>query len=440
MGRISFAALAGSSGRAWAAAGGVLGVGAARPTRSWASASRTPRSSATRAGRRSARRDVRYVVAWDALRFHVEQRDEVDAYMTAARAPGARRAARLRPLAQSRSAGRAAPCPRRGFRKEFLKFRDALPVGARLPDLERGQPLRRADLPQGPASPPATTTTPRTTAAAARSSAADVLDTPTMPRLGARQFRRTARARTSIDLGRCTTTSTRTASARAGTRALLQGAPHGQIWFTETGGLVVRRNGSRIEFPGNKKHAARATKQVFQRSPRLSPRVRRIYFYHWSRRRAGCRRGTRRWSTRAASRARPTRAQVLHRKFARAAARQRAARGAPRPRGEAARSRRGRALAAGGGARGCGRRGRSRRGGTRRRRHADRLLAAARARARAPRRDIVDGEKLALAQARRDGRALTRSTSSRSTRAPGAARRRARVGRARCATRSPTRR
>ena len=43
---------------------------------------------------------------------------------------------------------------------------------------------------------------------------------------------------------------------------------------------MVRRNRSRIAFPGNKKHAARATKQVFKLA-RLSPRVRRIYFYHW---------------------------------------------------------------------------------------------------------------------------------------------------------------
>ena len=42
----------------------------------------------------------------------------------------------------------------------------------------------------------------------------------------------------------------------------------------------MRRNGSRIAFPGNKRHAARATKQVFKLA-RLSPRVRRVYFYHW---------------------------------------------------------------------------------------------------------------------------------------------------------------
>ena len=42
----------------------------------------------------------------------------------------------------------------------------------------------------------------------------------------------------------------------------------------------MRRNRSRIAFPGNKKHQVKATKQVFKLA-RLSPRVRRIYFYHW---------------------------------------------------------------------------------------------------------------------------------------------------------------
>ena len=66
----------------------------------------------------------------------------------------------------------------------------------------------------------------------------------------------------------------------SGTRELLKVAKTGKVWFTETGGLVVRRNKSRIAFPGNKKHAAAATKYVF-RLARLSPRVRRIYLYHW---------------------------------------------------------------------------------------------------------------------------------------------------------------
>jgi hypothetical protein len=66
----------------------------------------------------------------------------------------------------------------------------------------------------------------------------------------------------------------------SGTRELLALTRRGQVWFTETGGLVVRRNRSKIAFPGNERHAAAATRQVF-RLATLSSRVRRIYLYHW---------------------------------------------------------------------------------------------------------------------------------------------------------------
>jgi len=66
----------------------------------------------------------------------------------------------------------------------------------------------------------------------------------------------------------------------SGTRSLLR-ATRAKIWFTETGGLVRRDNGSRIEFADSKTHAVRATRWVIKLA-RLSPRVRRVYFYHWT--------------------------------------------------------------------------------------------------------------------------------------------------------------
>jgi len=104
-----------------------------------------------------------------------------------------------------------------------------------------------------------------------------VLDTLAMPRW-VKQVERAAKHRIGIwalhnyiDANRFRT---------SGTRELIKAARYGQIWFTETGGLVVRRNKSRIAFPGNRKHAAQATKQVFKLA-KLSPRVRRIYIYQW---------------------------------------------------------------------------------------------------------------------------------------------------------------
>ena len=43
---------------------------------------------------------------------------------------------------------------------------------------------------------------------------------------------------------------------------------------------MVRRNRSTIAFPGSIRHAAAATRHVIKLAA-LSPRVRRVYFYHW---------------------------------------------------------------------------------------------------------------------------------------------------------------
>jgi hypothetical protein len=66
-----------------------------------------------------------------------------------------------------------------------------------------------------------------------------------------------------------------------GTRSLLT-AVKGAVWFTETGGVVSRRNGSSVKFPTSASHAATATRFVFSTLARLSPRVQRVYLYHWN--------------------------------------------------------------------------------------------------------------------------------------------------------------
>jgi hypothetical protein len=65
-----------------------------------------------------------------------------------------------------------------------------------------------------------------------------------------------------------------------GTRAMLS-TVKGEIWFTETGGLVHRKNTSPIRFPDSPSHAAKATAWVLGTLARLSPRIRRIYLYHF---------------------------------------------------------------------------------------------------------------------------------------------------------------
>lgn len=67
----------------------------------------------------------------------------------------------------------------------------------------------------------------------------------------------------------------------ASTEGLL-GATHGQIWFTETGGVVARHNHSAHDFPESAAHAAKVTRFVFNRLVALSPRIARVYLYQWS--------------------------------------------------------------------------------------------------------------------------------------------------------------
>src|SRR3954453_18214691 len=88
--------------------------------------------------------------------------------------------------------------------------------------------------------------------------AADVLDTDDMPQW-LRAFSKAAHHTPRIwglhnylDANRFRTT---------GTEAMLR-TVKGQIWFTETGGLVHRAHGSSIHFPDSRTHAAKATRWV----------------------------------------------------------------------------------------------------------------------------------------------------------------------------------
>lgn len=220
-------------------------------------------------------RDMRFVAAWDALRSPW-QRAELDRWMAAAENQGARV---LLGFGHSRVKGQEDTLPSAGrFRREFLRFR------ARYP-LVKGYLVWN----EGNHSSQPTWRNPKRAAAyfdvVARDCrgcaivAADVLDWPNMTSW-LRAFRRHARERPRIwglhnylDANRFQTT---------GTRQLLR-AVRGEVWFTETGGLVERRQmirGRLKTYRHSTRHAARATEWVI-RLAALSPRVKRVYLYHW---------------------------------------------------------------------------------------------------------------------------------------------------------------
>ena len=59
----------------------------------------------------------------------------------------------------------------------------------------------------------------------------------------------------------------------------------GEIWLTEVGGIVKRRVKKRFtvkRIPESQWHALRVTRFIFRDVVRLSPRIKRVYVYHWN--------------------------------------------------------------------------------------------------------------------------------------------------------------
>jgi hypothetical protein len=215
---------------------------------------------------------ARLSIGWDAL-SSPWQLAQLDAWL------GAARAARAEPLisfGHSRTDRRRLPTPER-LLYEFRRFR------ARYPWVKEYATWNEANHCGEP-----TCHRPRLVAAYYRTLrrecpdcrilAAEVLDTPNMVRW-VRGFRRAAREEPPywglhnyLDANRRRT---------RGTRRLLR-AVKGVVWFTETGGIVRRRNRRKVTFPESARHAASATRFVFRRLVKLSPRATRVYIYHWN--------------------------------------------------------------------------------------------------------------------------------------------------------------
>jgi hypothetical protein len=222
-------------------------------------------------------RDVRYITPWDTLKDPA-QRARLDAWMTGAQAAHARVLLGFSHSLRNVRWARRLPTVKQ-FETQFVRFR------ARYPWVRDWLVWNEAN--NGYAM---TKNKPRLVAgffdAAARHCGgcnligADVLDTSNMVRW-VTQFRRYARHRPRI-WGLHNYVDANYFYTR-GTLRLLA-AVRGQIWFTETGGLVVRRvhRGRRVirTLRYGVLHAARATSQVF-RLACLSPRITRVYLYHW---------------------------------------------------------------------------------------------------------------------------------------------------------------
>jgi hypothetical protein len=222
--------------------------------------------------------EARYITPWDVLRDE-RQLERLDTWMDAARASGTRVLLGFDRSLRSRNLRRTLPTDRR-FAREFRRLR------ARYPFVRDWITWNEANHPLQP-----TANRPRRVARyhgimvrncrGCRIVGADVLDINSMASW-VRRFARYASETPRIwglhnygDTNQLKTT---------GTRTLLRITRRGKVWFTESGGLVVRREyaGATVKrvFRYSHRHAARSTKHVF-RLACLSRRIRRVYLYHW---------------------------------------------------------------------------------------------------------------------------------------------------------------
>jgi hypothetical protein len=215
---------------------------------------------------------ARLAVSWDVLQ-HDDERQALDTWLTDARAAG------VQPLVgftHSRADRRLLPTPSR-FKYEFRLFR------ARYPWVTTFATWNEANHCGEP-----TCHRPALVSAYYRSLvrecptctvlAAEVLDMPNMVSW-VRAFQKHLGFRPRfwglhnyLDANRLRTT---------GTLALLRNTS-GQLWFTETGGIVQRRTAVHVTFPESAAHAALATRWVFNKLVPLSRRITRVYLYHWN--------------------------------------------------------------------------------------------------------------------------------------------------------------
>ena len=236
-----------------------------------------PEMFASKPWKRLGLRDARYTAPWDALQ-DPNQLALLDTWMVAARRARVRVLLGFAHSLRTQKLARTLPTQRQ-FERQFKRFRKRYPwvrdwltwneanhPGA----LTENQPRRAAQYFDAVAR----------NCRGCRVVAADVIDTRNMAGWVTR-FRRHARHTPKIwglhNYGDANGLKRR---STAGLLAITRG----KIWFTETGGVVLRRDyhGRKVlrTYRYSLRHAARSTKHALQLSC-LSPRITRIYLYHW---------------------------------------------------------------------------------------------------------------------------------------------------------------
>jgi hypothetical protein len=220
---------------------------------------------------------ARVAISWDAME-HDWERDEVDAWMEGAKEAG------VMPLVgfgHSRVNRRSLPTPSR-FKYNFMQFRKRYPWVTSFATWNEanhcGEPTCHRPQLVAAYYRGMVRACPRTKCTIL---GAELLDMPNMAswvdqyqaHLGKAKSPRYWGLHNYLDANRMRT---------SGTKTLLKHTT-GQIWFTETGGIVKRKKTKNtVTFPESAAHAALATRWVFDKLVPLSRRITRVYLYHWN--------------------------------------------------------------------------------------------------------------------------------------------------------------
>jgi hypothetical protein len=217
---------------------------------------------------------ARVAVAWDALTVDY-QRERLERWMSSARAAG------VQPLVtfdRSSVVGRTKylPSPKQ-FQAQFRAFRKRYPFvrdfSAWNEANHPGQPTYRK-----PHILARYYKAMKRSCKGCRVLAADLLDLPSMVKWTKKYMKRTGAVRY-WGLHNYVTANRRQLKR---TKQLLKVTRRGELWLTETGGLVAKRNNTEIKLPQGRAHAARVTRFILRDMVNLDRRITRVYLYHWS--------------------------------------------------------------------------------------------------------------------------------------------------------------
>jgi hypothetical protein len=218
--------------------------------------------------------DVRYVMPWDAIQRNGMDLAVLDNYMYWARQTKARV---LLSFGHSNRRGRELRMPSRlQFIREFRKFRRRYPEVRTFQVWNEGNHGTQPTF-KKPGRAALLYNSMRRTCPECTITAPSVLDAPNMTswikrfKKGARYPVRIWSIHNHIDANRHRT---------SGTRELLR-ITRGQVWFSETGGIVNRWVDGRRVTRYNQKNAVRAIRNIFKLAKINRKRITRIYLYHW---------------------------------------------------------------------------------------------------------------------------------------------------------------